>query len=109
MDGGGNDRYFLRNMCGGSGNLCAIALFWDRGGDDVYEFSGDDSVGSIPPFGTATADPPSRSTRDDLPTIGVFLDTGGGKDVYPEKLPAKDATTWKDRRGPRSFGLGLDL
>ncbi len=108
LDGGGNDRYFLRNMCAGSGNLCSVALFWDRAGDDSYEWSGDDSVGSIPPCGTATADAPMRHVRDDLATIGVFLDTGGGTDVYPALLPAKNSTSWKDRRGPRSFGFGLD-
>ena len=81
LDGGGDDRYFLRNMCGGSANLCSVALFWDRSGDDAYEYSGDDSVGSIPPLGTATADPIQRGPRDDLATIGVFLDTGAYQDA----------------------------
>jgi hypothetical protein len=111
VDGDGNDRYFLKNMCGGSADLCSVALFWDRRGDDVYEVTMDKDMGEPGPFGSASAYPPSRTFRDDLPAIGVFLDTGG-KDAYvgdPRgENGARDGAEWTENRSGQSFGFGRD-
>lgn len=111
LDGDGNDRYLLKNMCGGSADLCSFAIFWDRRGDDTYEGTMDKDMGDPPPLGSASTYPPSRTFRDELPTAGIFLDTGG-KDSYsgdPRKeAGARDGASWKEHRGPTSFGFGLD-
>ncbi len=116
IDGDGNDRYRFRNLCGGSGDLCSIGLFWDRRGDDVYEvvwndLGPDNGWNETPPFGSATTGEALRSFRDELGTYGVFLDTGG-RDAYSwDKAPrqdAKDDATWTRKNGPRSFGVGID-
>ncbi len=111
IDGDGNDRYALKNMCAGCADLASVALFWDRRGDDVYEATMDPTLGDTGPFGTATTYPPHRSFRDDLPAVGVFLDTGG-KDTYagdPRAAGgARDGAAWRERRGPASFGFALD-
>ena len=117
LDGDGNDRYRWRNTCGGAGDLCSVGLFWDRRGDDVYEVVWNDmgpanGWNETPPFGSATTIEPMRSFRDEVGNYGVFLDTGG-TDAYrwdgPPRHAAKDATEWKRRNGPRSFGWGLDV
>ncbi len=111
IDGDGNDHYVLKNMCGGSADLCSVALFWDRRGEDVYEATMEKDLGEPGPFGSASMYPPSRSYRDDLPAVGVFLDTGG-KDTYsgdPRKdAGARDGAGWKESRSSQSFGFGWD-
>ncbi len=111
IDGDGNDHYLLKNMCGGSADLCSVALFWDRRGDDVYEATMERDMGEPGPFGSASMYPPSRSYRDDIPAVGVFLDTGGS-DAYsgdPRKDGgARDGGGWKEGRSAQSFGLGWD-
>jgi hypothetical protein len=116
VDGDGNDRYALKNMCAGCADLNSVALFWDRRGDDVYEAAMEKDLGDTGPFGTATVYPPFRSYRDDLPAVGVFLDTGG-KDTYAgdprgEKGVRDGAgadAEWRESRNRASFGVGLDL
>jgi hypothetical protein len=120
IDGDGNDRYSLKNLCAGSADLASLALFWDRRGDDVYEAVMEKDLGDAAPFGSATVYPPHRSFRDDLPAVGVFLDTGG-KDTYsgdPRGLGAdgvhvatgaRDGASWRESKGPASFGFGWDL
>lgn len=111
IDGDGNDRYMLKNMCGGSADLCSVALFWDRRGNDLYEVKMDKDMGEPGPFGSASKYPPSRTFRDDLPAVGVFLDTGG-EDSYlgdPRNAAgAQDGYGWKENRSTQSFGLGWD-
>ena len=117
IDGDGHDRYRWRNTCGGAGDLCSVGLFWDRRGDDVYDVVWNDmgpanGWNETPPFGSATTGDALRSFRDEVGTYGVFLDTGGA-DTYrfdgPPRHAAKDATEWRRRNGPRSFGFGLDV
>lgn len=116
VDGDGNDKYRFRNLCGGSGDLCSIGLFWDRRGDDVYEvvwndLGPDNGWNETPPFGSATTGEPMRSFRDELSTYGVFLDTGG-RDAYTwdktARQEARDDHVWTRKNGPRSFGVGID-
>ena len=112
IDGGGNDRYRFHSHCGGSADLASLAWFWDRAGDDRYE-RGDappDSPGAwsgTPPMGSATEYEPFRSFRDDLPAIGLFLDSGG-TDSYPEGGEAANGKSWSRERKGLSFGRGLD-
>jgi hypothetical protein len=113
IDGGGDDRYLFRSHCAGSADLNSFALFWDRAGDDRYEWAkgkpGDDpSWADTPPMGSATLyEKPFRNFRDDLDAVGVFLDTGG-KDSYPEGEEPREGGVWIRRRGSRSLGYGVD-
>jgi hypothetical protein len=122
VDGAGDDGYDVNNNCAGSGDLGSIGLFWDRRGDDRYTFHPTDVEGEANgwndtgAFGTATRYKPFHSFRDDLPTWGIFLDTGG-KDTYANERPAKgwtptpaaDGATWVTHGGPLFFGLGYDV
>lgn len=111
FDGDGHDRYRLKNMCGGSADLCSIAIFWDRRGDDTYEAMMEKDLGEPSPFGSASTYPPMRTFRDELPAIGVFLDTGG-TDTYAgdprEAAGARDGAAWRENKSPQSLGLGWD-
>ncbi len=124
VDGDGDDGYDVNNNCAGSADLNSIALFWDRRGEDRYTFHPTDIEDKDKPngwndtgaFGTSTRYPPFFSFRDDLPSWGIFLDTGG-RDTYANERPAKgwvptpaaDGATWKPQSGPLVFGLGYDL
>lgn len=89
IDGAGNDQYTFRSHCGGSADLCSVGLFWDRSGDDEYlidyvlvgEANG---WADTPPCGTTTRNAPSHTYRDDLPSIGVFIDGVGGDTIVWE-------------------------
>lgn len=111
IDGDGNDRYQLKNMCGGSADLCSVALFWDRRGDDVYEAVMEKDLGDTGPFGSATTYPAMRTFRDDLPAIGVFIDTGG-TDTYTGDprgaAGALDGGLWRENKSNTSYGFGWD-
>lgn len=122
VDGDGDDGYDVNHNCAGSADLNSIALFWDRRGNDRYTFhpatlegppNGWNDTGA---FGTCTRYAPFHSFRDDLPSWGVFLDTGG-KDTYANErpavgftaTPAADGATWRPQPGPHTYGLGYDL
>ena len=119
IDGAGDDRYHLRSHCGGSGDLGSIGIFWDRLGDDRYELQYDpaDQAGwaDTPPLGTATKYEPFNTHRDDLLTVGVFLD-GAGLDTYTWLVDGKDHTSARTGNGrtsplirnPGSRGLFID-
>jgi hypothetical protein len=120
IDGDGNDRYIFREHCGGSADLGSLGLFWDRRGDDVYTFTPWQEPGLprngwnyTPPIGTSTWYPPMRTFRDDLITVGIFLDTGG-RDVYEgpderegEARPRNDGS-WTMFQPWASWGVGID-
>lgn len=123
IDGDGNDAYNLRSHCGGSGDLGSIALFWDRRGNDRYTMlfkppADSNGWGDTPPLGTTTTYPPYGNWRDDMNTIGIFLDTGGddtytfddksSKNFYSAVKPANNAA-WKSMRSPNSRGAGIDV
>lgn len=86
IDGAGNDQYLLRTHCGGSADLNSIGWLWDRGGNDVYACDyvllGDPNGWTdTPPLGTTTLNAPFGTYRDELMSVGVFLD-GVGTDTY---------------------------
>lgn len=119
IDGAGDDRYHLRSHCGGSGDLGSIGLFWDREGDDHYELRYDpaDQAGwaDTPPLGTATKYEPFGTYRDDILTVGIFID-GNGLDSYTWLVPGKGNTTERTGnaltspliRSPQSKGIFID-
>jgi hypothetical protein len=119
IDGSGNDQYLHRNYCAGSADLNCISLFWDRMGDDVYTGDRNPAAQDSYSYGNATTYPPFLSFRDEMASIGVFLDTGG-TDTYTETWPA-DATSrgpalqfaenseWHHKVGPHFWGFGLDV
>jgi hypothetical protein len=112
IDGDGNDHYCLKNMCGGCADLVSIAIFWDRRGDDIYEMKMDKDLGDAGPLGSATTYPPERSFRDDLPTVGIFLDTGGNDKFTGDPRGdkgAREGGSWTEHRGPTAFGFGMDV
>ncbi|MEW5875059.1 MAG: hypothetical protein AB1752_07770 [Candidatus Zixiibacteriota bacterium] len=91
LDEAGNDHHIAPNLSLGGGNANGIGLFWDKAGDDVYEVTAATTLGR--------ANTASRgSLRDSILTLGVFLDTGGGKDTYPSDKPfAQNDTVWTQR------------
>jgi hypothetical protein len=120
IDGDGDDRYEFTCDSAGHADLNTIAWFWDRRGDDVYALIPSSGrlrgLGSVAPYG------PFRTFRDTMPSIGIFLDTGG-RDEYANLLdrpgarekglvnPGADDTTWSDEKNasPHRFGFGWDL
>ena len=113
IDGDGDDHYLLRSHCAGAGDLCGIGFFWDRRGDDVYEvrpteLGAPNGWNETPQMGAATTGDPQRSFRDDLPTTGIFMDTGGN-DTYPAGGDAAQDHAWTRHPGPRSWGFGTDV
>jgi len=83
IDGAGDDCYYHRNRCAGSGDLNSIALFWDRLGDDSYLCDRNGSKPACRSYGDATWYERFNTFRDDVPTVGVYLDTSG-IDTYEE-------------------------
>lgn len=114
VDGGGDDVHVLRANCAGNADLNSIALFWDRSGNDRYlgldiATEPGNPDWERPPLGTTTHyREPFRSFRDDMWTLGVFLDTGGD-DIYEGVVtPAKDNTTWAEQQSESERAVGID-
>jgi len=122
IDGDGDDIYYHRNRCAGSGDLNSIAVFWDRRGDDSYTCDRNSSYPKDLSWGAGTTYEKFGSFRDNMRTVGMFLDTQG-EDVYTEivsehedenqqslPLEAKDNSTWfHENSDPNSFGFGTDV
>lgn len=126
-DGDGDDQYYFRSHCGGSGDLNSIGLFWDRRGADRYQVRYEPTAPfggwtDTPPMGTATSYVPFRSFRDDVGAFGIFLDTGGEDEYAWEESAAADSLRrvlslarpgngqrWVTRRAAVSGGVGWDL
>jgi hypothetical protein len=116
-DGFGNDKYFFKAVSGGSADLGSIGFFWDNEGNDEYTFDFEDPKdGSgwtdTPPMGTSTLYPLFHTFRDEIMTLGVFID-GKGNDTYNARfnrvdLLQKNASVWKSIRSPISKGIGID-
>lgn len=119
-DGAGDDVYHFRSHCGGSGDLGSIGLFWDRSGSDTYDVQytllGEaKGWANTPPMGTATFYEPHGTYRDDLLTVGIFID-GAGTDNYTWSGAADDlgagrtgnGKTQRTVRTPIARGLFID-
>lgn len=119
IDGNGNDMYELRSHCGGSGDLGSIGLFIDTEGDDHYNLIyNEPEVASgwldTPPLGSATRYEVFHTWRDDVMSLGCFVD-GGGADTYRWNL--NDETGSKhasnnlrrvSKRSSNSLGVFVD-
>ena len=104
IDVSGNDRYDAPNLSLGAGNDNGIGLFWDRGGDDVYEAAG-------LTLGRSAITAPRGGPRDLIKCVGVFLDTGGGKDTYGGSgaSAASNGSVWKQQARPGSSLLSMEI
>ncbi len=86
IDGAGDDEYQLDNLCAGSSDLNSLTLFWDRMGDDTYIADRRTPRNDANSFGGVTFYEPFHTFRDETPSVGIFLDTGG-TDSYSNLLP----------------------
>jgi hypothetical protein len=114
-----DDNYLLQTHSGGSGDLGAIGLFYDGGGNDSYRFlvppPGDANAAwaETAPLGSTTHYPdPFHTFRDDVMTFGVFIDAAGldtyqsvDDGVVPERA---DGNTWTERRSEHEQAIGVD-
>jgi hypothetical protein len=73
LDEGGDDHYRAPPLGLGSGNANGIGCLVNVGGDDVFESSGDPTLGA----GNYSGELPFGWARQDAPTIGVFVHVGG--------------------------------
>lgn len=107
IDGGGHDVW--GNLTGGHSDLNSYSLFWDVSGNDVYKRMQpfDPAQDGNRPFGSASVYPLMRNFRDQLTSVGFFLDTGG-KDVYPDGMGAAENSEWQLKTGPMFWGYGFD-
>ncbi len=117
IDGEGNDEYFLRNRCAGAGDLNSIAVFWDRCGNDVYTSDQTESYPADPPMGSSAIYEKFGNFRDEMKTIGVFIDTAGTdtysntprKDKKGANIQAGENKFWQHNTGSRFYSMGIDL
>lgn len=92
-DESGDDTYNAPNLSLGGGNANGFGIFWDSKGDDIYNVTAATTLG--------LANIGSRGgIRDRCLCLGLFMDTGGGKDAYPENKKASNGKCW--------FNPGLD-
>jgi hypothetical protein len=78
-DEAGDDVYNAPNLSLGGGNANGIGMFWDKRGDDEYNCTAATTLGRANRAGRG-------GLRDQINTIGIFLDTGG-HDSYPLAYP----------------------
>jgi hypothetical protein len=120
FDGEGNDYYAVTNRSAGEGDLNGIGLFWDRCGDDYYKVQTCEVMKQTPVIGAATTESGlERTFRETMPSVGVFIDSGGN-DTYDgtmyvdqyvkdRKLLASSNSEWWHNEGPVLWGYGIDL
>jgi hypothetical protein len=107
LDKSGNDHYDAPNLSLGAGNANGIGIFWDMAGDDTYRTQGGTTMGG--------ANYDATGLRGSMLCLGIFLDTGGGKDNYPSnvghtgnnKLWTQPARPGVPEKAP-ARGVGLD-
>jgi hypothetical protein len=90
VDLGGNDTYRAPGLSLGSGNVNGIGMFINVGGDDSY-IATDPTLGA----GNYSSEIPYGDPRQDVATIGIFVDSGG-TDTYTigGVVRALNNTTW---------------
>ena len=101
--------YFQRSdtITLGAGNANGIGIFWDMAGDDTYRTQEGTTMGG--------ANYDATGLRGSMLCLGIFLDTGGGKDTYPSnvgytgnnKLWRQPARPGVPEKAP-ARGVGLD-
>ncbi|MBL8004267.1 MAG: hypothetical protein JNL36_04125 [Candidatus Kapabacteria bacterium] len=116
-DGAGNDKYLLKTLSGGAADLGSIGFFWDKDGDDEYTIDFEDPKdgsgwSDTPPLGSTSLYPLFHTFRDELITIGIFLDEKG-EDTYNSRhsqseIRTKNRSIWKQIRSSISKGVGID-
>jgi len=110
VDVAGDDRYRSPNLALGAGNDNGTGIFWDSGGDDSYRSAGPLALGR------ASITAPPGGVRDLMKCVGVFADSGGGRDSYrgDGAEAAGDDSTWLQEKptqegaAGRAFGVGMD-
>ena len=107
LEESGDDVYNAPNLSLGGGNANGFGFFWDRGGDDTYNVTARTTLG--------LANIGSRGgLRDRCLCLGIFMDTGTGKDTYPVDKPARNNKVWfqpgADTLHPinTEIGVGID-
>jgi hypothetical protein len=75
LDKSGDDRYEAPNLSLGAANSNGIGIFWDMGGTDTFASNGGTTMGQ--------ANYDGNGLRPGILSLGVFLHTGSGSDVYP--------------------------
>jgi hypothetical protein len=89
LDDSGDDIHESPNLSLGGGNANGIGIFWDRAGDDLYAAK----PGLVLGRSSVAA---SKSIRESMRTVGVFLDTGGGNDTYVTVTTEKVGETTRE-------------
>ena len=108
IDGDGNDRAVLRNRSAGCADLGSIAIYWDRRGNDRYTIKLDTTANSDRALGEVIAYDDFRSFRDDLISLGLFLDTEGRDEYRPPSPQIVDRNSWDRSASPNEKALGID-
>jgi hypothetical protein len=106
LDRGGNDTYEAPSLSLGAGNANGIGVFWDLGGDDTYKVTGGLNMGA--------ANYEDSGLRSGILCLGIFVDSGGGRDVYPAGPAAGNGKVWVQPHpkgaapGVPCHGVGVD-
>lgn len=108
IDGDGNDRAVLSNRSAGCADLGSIAIYWDRRGNDRYTIKLDTTANSDRALGEVIAYDDFRSFRDDLISLGLFLDTEGRDEYRPTSPQIVDRNSWDRSASPNERALGID-
>jgi hypothetical protein len=118
LDAGGNDRYrgWVGAQCSAAWDL-SVTVFLDDAGDDIYETGPGFAVGAAAHNGfslfvdragrDAYRVAPARAGPNDYhggPSVAVFVDAGGGADVYAAGGLADDGQAVAP-----AVGIGVDL
>jgi len=108
IDGDGNDRAVVRNRSGGCADLGSIGIFWSRRGNDRYTVDLDEAANSDGALGEVIGYPSFQSFRDDLRSLGLFLDSEGRDEYRWEGGSPVDRSRWDRSRSERERALGID-
>lgn len=108
IDGDGNDRAVLRNRSGGCADLGSVGIFWSRRGNDRYTVDLDEAANPDAALGEVIGYPSFGSFRDDLRSLGLFLDSEGRDEYRWEGGPPVDRSRWDRSRSERERAIGID-
>jgi hypothetical protein len=115
IDGEGNDHYFQKNRSASEAELCSLALFWDRTGDDIYDTSLSGRFPGNPPFSYCGYEGPYGNMRDQILMASIFLDSQG-HDIYNidptdfgvPKPSCAENSEWVHNAGEEYKSIGID-